>query len=65
MTLLRLSRYRPFYARRVPLRHYKDEGFVERTIEINEEDLPAIIEEYLLRMAIVSLMKPKSSINGR
>ena len=48
MTLLRLSRYRPFYARRVPLRHYKDEGFVERTIEINEEDLPAIIEEYFL-----------------
>jgi hypothetical protein len=31
-----------------PIRHYKDEGFVERTIEINEEDLPAIIEEYLL-----------------
>ena len=31
-----------------PIRHYKDEGFVERTIEINEEDLPTIIEEYLL-----------------
>jgi hypothetical protein len=31
-----------------PIRHYKDEGFVERTIEINDEDLPAIIEEYLL-----------------
>jgi hypothetical protein len=31
-----------------PIRHYKDEGFVERKIEINEEDLPAIIEEYLL-----------------
>jgi hypothetical protein len=23
-----------------PIRHYKDEGFVERTIEINDEDLP-------------------------
>ena len=31
-----------------PVKHYKDEGFVERKIEINEEDLPAIIEEYLL-----------------
>ena len=31
-----------------PIKHYKDEGFVERKIEINEEDLPAIIEEYLL-----------------
>jgi len=30
-----------------PIKHYKDEGFVERTIEINEEDLPAMIEEYL------------------
>ena len=48
-----------------PIRHYKDEGFVERMIEINEEDLPAIIEEYLLRMAILSLMKSKWSINGR
>ncbi len=31
-----------------PIKHYKDEGFVERKIEIIEEDLPAIIEEYLL-----------------
>jgi hypothetical protein len=31
-----------------PIKHYKDEGFVERKIEINEEDLTAIIEEYLL-----------------
>ena len=31
-----------------PVKHYKDEGFVERKIEINEEDLPVLIEEYLL-----------------
>ena len=31
-----------------PVKHSKDEGFVERKVEINEEDLPAIIEEYLL-----------------
>jgi hypothetical protein len=30
-----------------PIKYYKDEGFVERTIEIDDEDLPAIIEEYL------------------
>jgi hypothetical protein len=30
-----------------PIKHYKDEGFVERTIEINDDDLSAIIEEYL------------------
>jgi hypothetical protein len=42
-----------------PVRHYKDEGFVERKIEINEEDLPAIIEEYLLRTAILNLTKLK------
>jgi len=33
-----------------PVKHYKDEGFVERKIEINEEDLPAIIEEYLFAL---------------
>ena len=42
-----------------PVKHYKDEGFIERKIEINEEDLPAIIEEYLLRTAILNLTKLK------
>jgi hypothetical protein len=27
--------------------HYKDEGFVERKIELDDEDLDRIIEEYL------------------
>jgi hypothetical protein len=36
------------HARRVPIKYYKDEGSVERKIEIDEEDLPAIIAEYLL-----------------
>ena len=30
-----------------PIKYYKDEGFVERKIEINEEDLAEFIEEYL------------------
>lgn len=30
-----------------PVKYYKDEGIVERKIEINEEDLAEIIEEYL------------------
>ncbi len=30
-----------------PVKFYRDEGFVERKIEINEEDLEEIIEEYL------------------
>jgi hypothetical protein len=30
-----------------PIKYYKDEGFVERKIEINDEDLDEIIEEYL------------------
>ncbi len=30
-----------------PIKYYKDEGFVERTIEINDEDLQEIIEDYL------------------
>ena len=46
-------------ARRFSSQNYKDEGFVERKIEINEEDLPAIIEEYLLRTAILNLTKLK------
>lgn len=33
----------------LPIKFYKDEGFVERKIEINEEDLTPIIEEYLRR----------------
>jgi hypothetical protein len=32
-----------------PMKYYKDEGFVERKIEIDEEDLERIIEEYLSR----------------
>ena len=34
-----------------PVKYYKDEGFVERKIEINEEDLDRIIEDYLSRHA--------------
>jgi hypothetical protein len=30
-----------------PVKYYKDEGFVERKIELNDEDLERIIEEYL------------------
>ena len=30
-----------------PTKYYKDEGFVEYKIEINEEDLREIIDEYL------------------
>ena len=32
-----------------PTKYYSKEGFVERKIEINEEDLQEIIEDYLLR----------------
>jgi hypothetical protein len=32
-----------------PVKYYKDEGFVERKIEINEDDLKEIIEEHLMR----------------
>lgn len=34
-----------------PVKYYKDEGFVEYKIEINEEDLEEIIEDYLMRHA--------------
>jgi hypothetical protein len=34
-----------------PVKYYKDEGFIERKIEIDEEDLNQIIEEYLSRHA--------------
>ena len=34
-----------------PVKYYKDEGFVEYKIEIDEEDLQGIIEEYLHRHA--------------
>lgn len=34
-----------------PTKYYSDEGFVERKIEINEEDLQEIIEDYLTRNA--------------
>jgi len=30
-----------------PVKYYKDEGFVERKIELGDEDLDRIIEEYL------------------
>ena len=46
-----------------PVKHYKDEGFVERKIEINEEDLPAIIEEYLV--ALGDFGSPPRLINTR
>jgi hypothetical protein len=38
-------------ARSVPVKYYKDEGFVERKIELDDEDLDQIIEEYLRRHA--------------
>lgn len=34
-----------------PVKYYKDEGFIERKIEIDEGDLDQIIEEYLRRHA--------------
>jgi hypothetical protein len=34
-----------------PVKYYKDEGFIERKIEIDEDDLERIIEEYLRRHA--------------
>lgn len=34
-----------------PVKYYSKEGFVERKIEINEEDLQKIIEDYLDRHA--------------
>lgn len=34
-----------------PIKYYSKEGFIERKLEINEEDLEAIIEDYLMRHA--------------
>lgn len=34
-----------------PIKYYSKEGFVERKLEINEEDLEEIIEDYLRRNA--------------
>jgi hypothetical protein len=34
-----------------PVKYYKDDGFIERKIEIDEHDLERIIEEYLSRHA--------------
>ena len=34
-----------------PIKYYSQEGFVERKLEINEEDLEEIIEDYLSRHA--------------
>jgi len=34
-----------------PVKYYKDEGFVEYKIEIHEDDLNEIIEEYMIRHA--------------
>ena len=34
-----------------PIKYYSKEGFIERKLEINEEELQEIIEEYLLRNA--------------
>ena len=34
-----------------PTKYYSKEGFVERKLEINEEELHEIIEEYLMRNA--------------
>jgi hypothetical protein len=30
-----------------PVKHYRDEGFIETKFEVNDDDLPAIFEEYL------------------
>ena len=42
-----------------PIKHYKEEGFVERKIEINEEDLPASSKNISSRTAILNLTKLK------
>ena len=34
-----------------PIKYYSKEGFIERKLEINEEDLQEIIEEYLMTNA--------------
>ncbi len=34
-----------------PVKYYSDEGFVERKLEIDEEDLVELIEDYLIRNA--------------
>ncbi|MBU3158370.1 hypothetical protein KPL37_01110 [Clostridium frigoris] len=34
-----------------PIKYYSKEGFVERKLEINEEELQEIIDEYLMRNA--------------
>ncbi len=34
-----------------PIKYYSDEGFVERKLEIDEEDLREIIEDYLIKHA--------------
>lgn len=34
-----------------PVKYYKDEGFVEYKLEITDEDLQKIIEDYLIRHA--------------
>lgn len=34
-----------------PVKYYSTEGFVERKLEINEDDLQKIIEDYLQRNA--------------
>ena len=34
-----------------PVKYYRDEGFVEYKIEINDDDLDEIIEEYLMSHA--------------
>jgi len=34
-----------------PIKYYRKEGFIERKLEINEEELQEIIDEYLQRNA--------------
>ena len=50
-----------------PNKYYKDEGFIEYKIEINEEDLPEIIEDYLQATPSLTstLMKWRSPITAR
>jgi hypothetical protein len=44
-----------------PVKYYKDEGFLERKIEIDEEDLDQIIEEYSAVTRILTSMKLRLS----
>jgi hypothetical protein len=48
-TILKLSEYKKHMRDVFPVKYYKDEGFVERKLEIDDDDLIEIIEDYLMR----------------